>query len=126
MACCRQNGGEHIHEKRESKGFPESHSSFAADVSEFPGIDIAQYGNKAGQQYEKHLKQRNGEAERKKSELNNQKTSIEQQLNDARAQIELGNQQIDNAKEQADEIATATMEEATSGLQLPEGVDLPM
>lgn len=31
-----------------------------------------------------------------------------------------------NAKDQADEISTATMEEATSGLQLPEGVDLPM
>ena len=33
---------------------------------------------------------------------------------------------MNNAKEQADEISTATMEEATSGLQLPEGVDLPM
>lgn len=31
-----------------------------------------------------------------------------------------------NAKDMADEISTATMEEATSGLQLPEGVDLPM
>ncbi len=31
-----------------------------------------------------------------------------------------------NAKDLADEISTATMEEATSGLQLPEGVDLPM
>ena len=33
---------------------------------------------------------------------------------------------MNNAIEQADEISTATMEEATSGLQLPEGVDLPM
>lgn len=33
---------------------------------------------------------------------------------------------MNNAKEQADEISTATMEEATSGLKLPEGVDLPM
>ena len=33
---------------------------------------------------------------------------------------------MNNAKELADEVATATMEEATSGLQLPEGVDLPM
>ena len=33
---------------------------------------------------------------------------------------------MNNAKEMADEIATATMEEATSGLQLPEGVNLPM
>lgn len=31
-----------------------------------------------------------------------------------------------NAKEVADEISTATMEEATSGLKLPEGVDLPV
>ena len=30
------------------------------------------------------------------------------------------------AKDMADEITTATMEEATSGLKLPEGVDLPM
>ncbi len=33
---------------------------------------------------------------------------------------------MNNTKELADEVATATMEEATSGLQLPEGVDLPM
>ena len=33
---------------------------------------------------------------------------------------------MNNAKELADEVATATMEEATSGLQLPVGVDLPM
>ena len=33
---------------------------------------------------------------------------------------------MNNAKEMADEIAAATMEEATSGLQLPEGVNLPM
>ena len=33
---------------------------------------------------------------------------------------------MNNAKDLADEISTATMEEATSGLKLPEGVDLPM
>ena len=33
---------------------------------------------------------------------------------------------MSDAKNMADEITTATMEEATSGLQLPEGVDLPM
>ena len=33
---------------------------------------------------------------------------------------------MNNTKDLADEVATATMEEATAGLQLPEGVDLPM
>ncbi len=33
---------------------------------------------------------------------------------------------ISNAKDSADEISTATMEEATAGLELPQGVDLPM
>jgi DNA-binding YbaB/EbfC family protein len=33
---------------------------------------------------------------------------------------------FNNAKEKAEEIATATMEEATSGMQLPNGVDLPV
>ena len=32
---------------------------------------------------------------------------------------------FNNAKEKAEEVATAVMEEATSGLQLPPGVDLP-
>ncbi len=47
-------------------------------------------------------------------------------LNDKETLEDLIVAAMNNAKEQADEIATATMEEATSGLQLPEGVDLPM
>ena len=47
------------------------------------------------------------------------------------AKAERGNLQdlvvaaINNAKSKAEEIATAVMEEATSGLNLPPGVDLP-
>ena len=47
-------------------------------------------------------------------------------LNDKETLEDLIVAAMNNAKELADEISTATMEEATSGLQLPEGVDLPM